>query len=283
METQHLRSLPSDDSDATDDGTPAADASSRAPARARARHALPTDRMKFAMGVDTLKAFAIKSRGGDPVGGEAIAQLLNIAVNTAVLNNTFFMESGLITRVSKGLYKPVPEVVEFTRLHSLDDENAGKVLGPIMSRTWAAEALRTRAQLGPMKRRDAMRMLADESGAEKSHLGQIGVLLDWLTLSGVISTNEDGTINVGAATTNVTAHGRGVGIGSATVTVVETPLPGAEVPVTTTEQPVHQDRGPVVLAWSFSVQFTADDIAKLSPEQITALFTSAGSVAAIKP
>src|SRR4051812_31015535 len=150
----------------------------KAPAQPRPDKALPTDRLKFGQQVNALKAIAVASNNGaKAVGSDDIAPRIGVVAATAGLNNQFFMESGLITRESKGRYKPTKSVEAFARKHTFDAKGAGRELGPTLSETWYFQAVRQQLQMGTTSTQTMIRVLADAAGAVKAHEAKLASLL----------------------------------------------------------------------------------------------------------
>lgn len=156
----------------------------------------------------------------------------------------------------------------------------------MFARTWFYNALVVRDEMGAMTRKVALRVLADEAGADESFMPQLELLLDWLELVGLLEVNhEDGLVfplPVGIAVSDLSEDATVPGRVFLTSSTPSGPT-AAAVPVPTTPNPVHTDRAaPVVLAVNFELKLTAADLATLKPDQITAMFAAAGTLAAIK-
>jgi hypothetical protein len=257
----------------------------RPPAHARPTKALPTDRLKWDQQVNALKAIAVASNNGEKaVGADDIAPRLGIVPATAGLNNQFFMESGLIDRERKGLYKPTAEVNKFAQKHTFDPAGAGRELAGILRQTWYFQAVQTQLKMGTTTRDTMIRVLADAAGAVKAHEIKLASLLAWLEFAGLIST-EGGTVEITADAPKGEAPDTetpGAGEGN------EDGKPPADPEgKRTTESGGHQDPDPPpkaepVLSFSFDFGLTAADLKELSPEQIQAVFEAVGKVAAVK-
>ena len=169
----------------------------RAARRPSTDRALPTDRMKFEMGVNALKALAISSDyGKTAVGADEIATRLNVVPATAGLNNAFFTGVGLALREARGRYKPTPVVCEFARKHSFDAKAAGRLLGPTFRESWCFKEVVQQAAMTPKISRDQMvEVLATAAGATSDHRVQLVSILEWLAYAGVIEMTGD-TITV---------------------------------------------------------------------------------------
>ncbi len=260
----------------------------RSAARPRPTKALPTDRMKFEMQVGALRSIAVVSDFGKrAVGGEDIAPTLGVSGATAALNNQFFMESGLIARKSKGRYLPSDAVVKFAQRHSFDPEEAGHVLAPILADTWFFREVKRAIPLSPARNR-MIEVLAYAAGTTKDRSAQLGSLLAWLEYAGLIVV-ENGTVRLGERASE-TNGGDEDGLADRQDPPADPADPNSETPTkgeqTERQQKPPKDeqpmRGPTLLALSFDLSLTADDLGRLSAEQITALFEAVGKVAAIK-
>lgn len=247
----------------------------KAPSQPRPDKALPTDRLKFGQQVNALKAISVASVGGTKaVGAEDIAPRIGVVAATAGLNNQFFMESGLITRESKGRYKPTEAVERFARKHTFDAEGSGRELAGILGQTWYFQAVRQQLEMGTTPTQTMIRVLADAAGAVKAHEVKLASLLAWLEFAGLVTT-EGGTVKIPEGAPEPPA-------------VEDNELPDPPPADTegkrTTEK--HRRQPPAdteaVLSFSFDFALTADDLKALSPEQIQKVFEAVGQVMAVK-
>lgn len=239
----------------------------RAKAQPRSERPLPTDRMKFAIQVETLKAYVSASgQGRHAISTDDLDGHVSVTPSTAGLNNAFFHSSGLLAKESRGRYLPIPEVVAFAREAGFDSAEAAKLLGPVLAKTWYYEATRNRIELEAASRQQVIQCLARAAGAQGHHIAQLDTIIDWLAFVGLVTVEGD-TVRLAEAAGPATAD-----------TDTTAPEP-EEVTETPTSAPARQ-RGAAVL--SFSLELTADDLAKISAEQITALFTAVGQVMAAK-
>jgi hypothetical protein len=135
--------------------------------------------------------------------------------------------------------------------------------------------------MGTVTKRRMIQVLADAAGASKDHQIQLLALLAWLEYAGLITT-EGGSVQI------------------ATDAPVETPLvdpppdenatrpadPAGEG--TTTEGGRHDPQAKseveaeAALSFDFHLALTVDDLRRLSPDQIQALFAAVGTVMSIK-
>lgn len=297
----HLRSVPPVDPDGAPDaehhdggpeaaGSDEGSPSVRVRVKPRAKKALPTDRLKLDVQKKALGAIAVLSDYGQrSVGAADLAPSLGLSPATAGLNNSFFMESGLIVRESKGKYKPTEAVNEYARRYSFDSDRAGLCLTALLSQTWFFQCVRRHlAGIGPASRDKLIELLAYEAGATKEHAVQLGSLLGWLEYAGLIAYSGDDRVYTLAR--------------NAPKDPDEAPgaIDGSEVdgdgdtdpaPKSTTTEKVAEgekkDRVDAVqpkpvLSFSFDFALTKDDLAALTPEQIEAVYKAVGGVMAIK-
>lgn len=249
----------------------------RAPSKARPRYAVPTDRLKFDSQVQALRAICTASRNGqEPVTGEMMGNLMGILPVTAVLNNTFFASLGLLDKAGKGAYKPTDLALKFQQKWSFNRAEAAKLLAPAFMGSWFLKAVHQKLELGPATRAELIETLAGVAGTDDSYAAQYGFLLDWLEFVGLIST-DGGMVKVTEAAPE--PAGELADEGDAESDPEQGPLLGDKPPADR-KRPDTGER-PIV-SFSVDIILTANDLARLSTEQIGALFEGIGRVAAVK-
>lgn len=254
------------------------------PARLRPSRALPTDRAKFDTQTEALRAFPRASNRGDvPVGSADVAARLSIGEATAALVNGFFVEAGFLTKEGKGRYKPVEAVNEYERLYDFDKDEARKQLAEPLRKSWYFTSVESELRTGKVAEGILVNVLARAAGAAGDRKPQLELILDWLEYAGLI-VREGGDVTLADGATASTPPkleddgglddpGAGASGDAGEVTTED----GANGPRTKLPpQAAH------ILGFSFEFSITADDLAKLTPEQITALFEAVGKVMAIK-
>jgi hypothetical protein len=239
--------------------------------------ALPTDRLKFSKQTDALRALAIGSANGTvPVNAKKLSSLIHVAETTAPLNNTFFHSIGLAERRGKSGYVPAGPTLEYARQLSFNKPDAGHVLAPNFERSWFYEAVVERLAMGNATKGDLIENLSRIAGADANYKTQMGSLIEWLEYAGLIEIDgEDVTLTKGVGIGGDAPGSRGAELRGPTP---DTPTP-AKVTEPTTPQVVES---PTVLSMSIELSLTVEDLAKLSAEQVTALFQGVGQVASIK-
>jgi hypothetical protein len=268
----HLRSV------APTDGGGSGDAA-RSQARRRAARALPTDRIKMDRQYEILAALGRRSSARDPINADSLARMVGggIAPTTVMLSNNYFADAGWITNPAKGQYAATDALVRYARRLDTDTpERAALELHEPVRRSWFWQVLDEHFINGKMRVSDAENMLMDAAEASPGHLPSIRNLITWLEHIGMITVDGQFIAVKDSAAGPAPDPAPAVNPG-----VPEKPAEtGAEMP-----EPIAQagDRSPApVISLSFEVKITMDDLARLSPDQITALFAAVGTVAAVK-
>lgn len=245
----------------------------RSSQKARPAHPVPTDRLKFDTQVQALRTICSASRNGEvAVTADDMGNLMGILPVTAVLNNSFFASVNLIEKEGRGGYRPTPIALEFQRKWTFDKAEAPKLLAPAFIGAWFFEAIKRKIELGDGQatRADLIETLAGIAGTDNSYSTQYGFLIEWLEFVGLVR-NDSGVIRLsGAIPEEVAAEADS----SHAAPVVEVETPTVPTVKVTSASPV--------VALTVEVVLTADDLGKLTSEQITALFDGIGKVAAVK-
>ena len=157
---------------------------------------LPTTRVGFAKQLTMLRSYA--ELGADaPVGNTAVAELVGIHPNTAILANPFFVDVGFIQKVGQG-YIASPEVVAYHRAVEWNPDTAPMKLAPLLARTWFGRRILPKLSLATMSETQAIQAFAEEAAASPKYASQLGLLLDYLAIAGLIR-HEGGIISKGGA------------------------------------------------------------------------------------
>jgi hypothetical protein len=293
MQDSHLRPVndqaPTEQTDApapqpTPTGVPP-----RKQTRPRAKRALPTDRMKLSVQKDALGAIAVASHYGEQaVGADAIARRIGVADTTAGLNNAFFVECGLIVKEGKGRYKSTEAANDFARAYSFEKDTAGAKLASALRQTWFFETVQQQiAGMGPTTVDTMIQILAGEAGASNDHRIQLQSTLSWLEYAGLIELTEDDKVVLSGASESDTADREDDPTDSSDKADEKLARDAKSVEKTDDSQSDERQRrkeplADTVLGFSFDFALTKDDLAKLNPDQIQAVFEAVGKVMAIK-
>ncbi len=280
-------SLTSGDSD----GGGAATTRHRQPARPRPKLKLPTERLTLEKQVAALNAFVRASeRGAYGVGAKQIAPRMSVSEDTAGLVNNFFVEAGFLTKAGKGRYKPVPEAVQFEREASFRKPDASKILAVLLRDKWYFTAIQPELAGGRSVAPDVLiGILAATAGVGSEREPQLAMILEWLEYVGLIEQAEDGKVRLGRSGGSGIPAGKPDGDASITEELVAAALTppdnagakGQEPTLIGAEAPTVLNAANV-LAFKFEFSLTADDLRKMTPDQIAATFEAVGKVIAIK-
>jgi len=161
--------------------------------RSKLTKALPTDRLSYEKQLLVLRCFAIGASGDSskPVQNGELAKLSSVGTASVGLNNTFFADAGLITKIGLG-YVPSAEVVSYERAYQFNQETAGQKLAPALRRSWAGVALVPKLGARPMGEEEALGELAAACNAGPEHKPQLRTLLEYLALASLVE--RDGTM-----------------------------------------------------------------------------------------
>jgi hypothetical protein len=268
----HLRPVrPTDGGDSGD--------TARQQSRQHAKKALPTDRIKMERQYEILATIGRLSGPRNSIDAESLARAVggSIAPTTVMLSNRYFAAAGWITIPAKGQYAATDALGEYTRRLATDTpDRAALELHDPARRSWFWQVLEPLFTDGKARVSDAETMLMRAAEASSGHLPMIRNLITWLEHIGMI-TVDDQFIAVKDSAAVTASNADREQVPERTEVPAET---GAE-----SKEPTAQagERSPApVIALSFEVKITVDDLARLSADQITALFAAVGTVAAVK-
>lgn len=273
---------------------PASSSQNRTERRQKAAKPLPTNRMKMATQVDALKAITIASKYGEQgVSAVDIAPRMGVASATAGLNNAFFLEAGWIVKERKGHYKPTKAAIDFTRKSGFNTTQAAALLAPSLRDTWYYREVAQQLGMGPATKKRMVEVLAHAAGATSDHEQQLESVLLWLEYVGLILI-ADGYVQLGQhdlQDLEAPSDEPAVPDDPRELDESQEPRePQRRQPVATDGErattKVQRENGvaqaKTALSLNFDLALTADDLRKLTAEQITALFEAVGKVAAMK-
>lgn len=259
--------------------SPPSEAAPRAVRRMRPNRPLPTDRMKMATQVQALKAIAVASASREQgVSASDIAARIGVAHVTAGLNNAFFAEAGWIERSGKGLYKPTDAALKFAQRFGFNETEAASLLALSIGQTWYFREIEPELRIGrPVPMTQAVSILANAAGAGAEYRSQLENVVEWLEYVGLVVIT-DGHVQLGQRDIQdlqpPTDDEQEKPAGSGDSDPARNAGTGA-----TKEKRLQAQ---AVVSLDFDLSLAADDLAKLEPEQITALFKAVGEIAAIK-
>ena len=103
---------------------------------------------------------------------------MRISSATAPLNNTFFLDRGLLEKAGKGAYKPTKIALDFQRKWTFDKAAAPAILAPAMQKdSWFYNAVVEKLEIGPTTRETMIDVLASLAETDAAYATQYGLLL----------------------------------------------------------------------------------------------------------
>src|SRR5262245_51265870 len=160
---------------------------------------LPTERINFNKQLDLLRAFAAAAgANGKAVGNKDAADIVKMKESTTSLANAFFLATGLLQRHPDGGFVPSEAVKRFALAYKWNPENAAHHLDPLIRATWFAQALLPKIEYSPLSEDDALTIRAQAASAEPMYRSQIGLLIDYLEVSGIVQ-RDGGFLKAGKA------------------------------------------------------------------------------------
>ena len=267
--------------------------SNRAPGKVRPEQSVPTDRMRFDKQLITLQSYAqLSGRNKQPVTADYLGKALEMSTATAGLCGGFFKDSGWVERAGRA-YVATDALLEYQRRINLDPEDADavKYLADAARRSWYWEAVEP--MLGVGVRQNMVLVTLSQAANAHDHKPQLLLLIDWMAWLGMVRKENDmvypqaGTATTAPAWDEEVVRGEDTPTGtSAEQSVAMQPTVVASSSVTATPRmliptvaanPEHEPSGSNVLdvgalvSFNFSVRITAEDAAKLTPENIASL------------
>jgi len=140
-------------------------------------------------------SIAFDKAGQKPISNAEVASLVGLASATVGMMNAFNMDVGILQRTDGGKFIPSNEARECARMYQINPERAWPKLAPLFERSWFGEELIAKLRLRSISESEAIEDLAEVAHAEKDHLPQLRVALEFLEKSGLI-TREGGLIKL---------------------------------------------------------------------------------------
>ncbi|MBI5363121.1 MAG: hypothetical protein HZA53_08075 [Planctomycetes bacterium] len=160
---------------------------------------LPTDRITVPKQFEIVRAFAAVS-GSErrPTTNRQAANLVKITPETLSLANPFLVEIGFLEKCETGIV-PSAEALAFKTAVDIQDEHPEYRLAPLVRKAWFFEVIRPKLEFQSVVEAAIVADLAVFVNAEKSDLARIRQLLDYLSITGVV-TRENGSLALVRAT-----------------------------------------------------------------------------------
>jgi hypothetical protein len=249
--------------------------------------------MKWEVQVRVLQAFGrVSSTAQRSVDPRRLSEALNNEVShyTVGLNHGFWADCGWLKRLTRGEYAAAPPLVAYTNHLSVGNEDAAReALRPSMTKAWFWRAIEPQVRVGaPMA--ELLVTLMTEAGVGQEHRAQLNHLVAWLRYAGLVRVGPNGRVTVADGVPASDEGGVDINDDPDNTPDEDTVTgpsgsekPPAEGAKPTTGQPSEGAATPrPLLTFDVSLTVTPDDLARLAPEQIKALFEGAAAVASIK-
>lgn len=147
---------------------------------------LPSGRLTFPKQVEIIRAYgAAYDTEKAAVGIESIASLVQMAASTVSQSNAFLTEMGLVRKDGRR-FIPAAEVMAMNRLFELSKEKAYAKLAPLFEKSWFGQLVIPKVRFRPPPEEDIVHELFEAATAERVHLPQIRMLIEYLVLVGLV-------------------------------------------------------------------------------------------------
>ncbi len=258
--------------------------------RSRPGRSLPTDRMKFEAQQRVLGAYATLS-GADKkiVTAERVSQFLKgeLSHYTVTLSNGFFVDAGWLEKRRRGEFAASDALLDYNRRRNLNRDDIIRSVRPLREAaldSWFWRSIRSQLEFSTPEENDLLLVLMSDAEASPEHIPQLRNLLEWVEFVGLIR-RVDGLVHLGDSAAAPRVDGADVAPpteSSPLPVPEERPEMNAHMPSVaqvqqSTPEPVSTEP-PALMAFEFSCRVTAEDLAKLSPEQIQAVFAAVGTL-----
>lgn len=247
------------------------------PRAGRPKKALPTNRMAFTKQLDVLRAWAIAS-GPEckPVTIKEVGEIVRLHPDTVTLANSFFVEAGLLTKMDNS-FTPTATTIAFNQAYDWTPETAAHKLAPAFEQAWFGRALLPRVKMAPLNTEEALGVLAAESQAGPAYKNQLGLLLDYMAVAGLI-VHDAGQVRAARPSANgaTSVPATNAPTDSATPSSDKRETPKATVTTTFTQPTEGQ------VQFNVSVRVSMSEFAGWSPDRISSFFAGIAAVLAAK-
>lgn len=168
--------------------------------RSRLSKTLPTDRISLVKQFDLIAAIPIayEKVKGPITFAEVAGMMEKMSESTILQASAFLTDTKLISRSEGGRFIPGAELQEFGRVWAFAPEKAWPKLAPLFAVSWFGSELLPRLKLNALDEEDAVHCLAECATAEKDHLPQLRIAIDYLHKVGLII-REGNKIRLAAA------------------------------------------------------------------------------------
>src|SRR6266496_884543 len=149
--------------------------------------------------VKIIKGYAVASNGGETqVNYKDVASAAGVPPTVVSGNNSFLLESQILTSPKYGFYVPSENSVRFAREAAWDEAGAKVHLRKIVVACWYGQVVIQNFTLrSNLTREDLKRALAIKAGATEGDSNSLEFLVDFIIYTGLVVENENGALAKG--------------------------------------------------------------------------------------
>ena len=256
----------------------------------RSDRSLPTDRLSFDKQVEVLRAIAqMSGNGRRPVTAEDLSAAIGLRGNTGGLSNKFFRDSGWVESAGRGMYAATEALLEYHRHLNVDAQDvagARRNLAFVAESSWYWQAVEPMLDEGGARQTMILHALSKSAGAFE-HTQQLMSILGWLEWLGLVRREGDLLFRVSASSStrdgdqdlamDLDRHNEHEDGKSDDLAGDATESHDASTSATLgfEADQVGRAESPAMVSFNFSVRITAEDAARLTPEQLQHLLAFA--------
>jgi hypothetical protein len=154
---------------------------------------LPSDRIAMDKQLEMLRAFVVasQSENGNPVTNDTVGRVMQMKGATVMVMNAFFKDVGLLMLASAGKFLPSQYARDYEGKYKWDKEAAGLKLAPALEDRWFAQAISPIVQMKPLRKSDAVTILAEASKSSPKYRDRLEMLIELLSIAGIVSFDGD--------------------------------------------------------------------------------------------
>lgn len=143
----------------------------------------------------------VSQNGVEPIPPAAV-EGSGLPAEAAQKNAPFLSDVGLLVEDAPGTYKPTPVAMQFINTMATSEDRGRKVLRSLVAKSWFARAVTDAVQAwGVVPRPELIAELSAIAETREGHPDRsLGVLLDYLTYTGIVAETEHGFVRADAST-----------------------------------------------------------------------------------
>ena len=213
-DSEHTESTDAGDAPSTDAATSLNPAKSApeavSPKKSKLSKTLPTARINLPKQFEIINGYAsaYDKAGQRPVSNQDVGTIVGLAPATVGMMNAFLVDADLIQKMEGGNYVPSAAVIDCARMFQINPDRAWPKLAPLIESSWFGAEIVAKLRVRTLSENDAIEDLAELANAEKDHLPQLRVALDFMEKTGIIL-REGGQIKLIGQTQRAAAAGSG--------------------------------------------------------------------------